>query len=71
MPPLHGRKIVLTKIAANLCQNNVKKIKLVHHLLLIKDAPKAIFVHPLLRKKIIQRCRRIRLDTLSAFSYGA
>jgi hypothetical protein len=51
MPPLHGRKIILTKIADNLCQNNGKKIKLVHHLLLIKDAPKAIFVHPLLRKK--------------------
>ncbi len=36
-----------------------------------KEASKAIFVHPPLRKKIIQRCRRMCFDALGAFSYGA
>ncbi len=49
----------------------LEKIKLVHHLLKILEASKTIFVNLALRKKIIQRYRRMRLETLGAFSYGA
>jgi hypothetical protein len=48
-----------------------EKIKLVHHLLKIKEASKTSFVHLALRKKIIQRYRRMRLEALGAFSYSA
>jgi hypothetical protein len=44
---------------------------MVHHLLQIIEASKTSFVHLALRKKIIQRCRRMRLEALGAFSYGA
>jgi hypothetical protein len=47
------------------------KIKLVLHLLQIKEACKTSFVHLALRKKIIQRYRRMRLEALGAFSCGA
>jgi hypothetical protein len=69
-----GRKIELPKIANSLCQNNLKKLSwymMVHHLLWIIEACKKIFVHLPLRKKIIQRSRRMRLEFLGAFSYGA
>jgi hypothetical protein len=50
-----GMKIGLPKIANSLCQNYVKKIKLVHHLLYTKEASKTSFVRLAQRKKIIQR----------------
>jgi hypothetical protein len=48
-------KIGLQKIANSLCQNNLKKLSW----------------YLALRKKIIQRYRRMRLEALGAFSYGA
>jgi hypothetical protein len=36
-----------------------------------KDASKTTFVHINSKKKIIQRCRRMRLEALGVFSYGA
>jgi hypothetical protein len=67
---MRGRKKELTKIADTYVKI-IWKIKSVHHLLWIEEASYAIFVHLTLRKKIIQRCRRMRLDTLSTFSYVA
>jgi hypothetical protein len=61
-----GMKIGLPKIANSLCSNNLKKLSWY-----IIEASKKIFVHLALRKKIIQRYRRMRLETLGAFSYGA
>jgi hypothetical protein len=46
-----------------------ERIKLVHNLLKIKKASKTIFVHLPLRKKIIQRCWRMHLEALGAFTY--
>jgi hypothetical protein len=57
--------------AENLCQNNVKKLSRCIIYYREKKSLKLFFVHPPLRKKIILCCRRMRLDTLSAVSFGA